>query len=199
MGRRGALGEKSRGVRRERRFAATSLPANERDPRPTRDARRTTHDGEREREMPSFDNPMSPGGDDETLSRSYTKSSKKELLKQIRDAVNPNQRRQNVLLIAQAGLISAATIILAIFALLALFEILKLDKATTTITSNLDAIIASLSDIQKGVNESYEATTLMPLLLDMNEQTKYIEGNLSITVDAMINSPVLAGGLVGRR
>ena len=95
--------------------------------------------------------------------------------------------------------ISAATIILAIFALLALFEILKLDKATTTITSNLDAIIASLSDIQKGVNESYEATTLMPLLLDMNEQTKYIEGNLSITVDAMINSPVLAGGLVGRR
>merc|ERR1712032_1310635 len=82
---------------------------------------------------------------------------------------------------------------------LALFEILKLDKATTTITSNLDAIIASLSDIQKGVNESYEATTLMPLLLDMNEQTKYIEGNLSITVDAMINSPVLAGGLVGRR
>merc|ERR1712222_258100 len=178
-------GEKSRGVRRERRFAATSLPANERDPRPTRDARRTTHDGEREREMPSFDNPMSPGGDDETLSRSYTKSSKKELLKQIRDAVNPNQRRQNVLLIAQAGLISAATIILA------LFEILKLDKATTTITSNLDAIIASLSDIQKGVNESYEATTLMPLLLDMNEQTKYIEGNLSITVDAMINSPVL--------
>lgn len=54
--------------------------------------------------MPSFDNPMSPGGDDETLSRSYTKSSKKELLKQIRDAVNPNQRRQNVLLIAQAGL-----------------------------------------------------------------------------------------------
>merc|ERR1712037_869056 len=123
--------------RRERRFAAPSLPANERDPR-------TTHDGEREREMPSFDNPMSPGGDDETLSRSYTKSSKKELLKQIRDAVNPNQRRQNVLLIAQAGLISAATIILAIF------EILKLDKATTTITSNLDAIIASLSDIQKG-------------------------------------------------
>ena len=79
-------------------------PALSRDPRPTRDARRTTHDGEREREMPSFDNPMSPGGDDETLSRSYTKSSKKELLKQIRDAVNPNQRRQNVLLIAQAGL-----------------------------------------------------------------------------------------------
>merc|ERR1711934_664950 len=166
--------------------------------RPTPDARRATHDARRrEREMPSFDNPMSPGGDDETLSRSYTKSSKKELLKQIRDAVNPNQRRQNVLLIAQAGLISAATIILAIFALLALFKILKLDKAT--ITSNLDAIIASLSDIQKGVNESYEATTLMPLLLDMNEQTKYIEGNLSITVDAMINSPVLAGGLVGRR
>merc|ERR1712039_1101216 len=143
--------------------------------------------------MPSFDNPISPGGDDETLSRSYTKSSKKELLKQIRDAVNPNQRRQNVLLIAQAGLISAATILLAIFALL------TLDKATTTITSNLDAIIASLSDIQKGVNESYEATTLMPLLLDMNEQTKYIEGNLSITVEAMINSPVLAGGLIGRR
>merc|ERR1711907_200055 len=171
-------------------FAAPRLPATERDPRTT---------SEREREMPSFDNPMSPGGDDETLSRSYTKSSKKELLKQIRDAVNPNQRRQNVLLIAQAGLISAATILLAIFALLALFEILKLDKATTTITSNLDAIIASLSDIQKGVNESYEATTLMPLLLDMNEQTKYIEGNLSITVEAMINSPVLAGGLIGRR
>merc|ERR1712190_377523 len=170
-------------------FAAPRLLANERDPRPTRDARRR----EREREMPSFDNPVSPGGDDETLSRSYTKSSKKELLKQIRDAVNPNQRRQNVLLIAQAGLISAATI------LLALFEILKLDKATTTIPSNLDAIIASLSDIQKGVNESYEATTLMPLLLDMNEQTKYIEGNLSITVEAMIKSPVLAGGLIGRR
>merc|ERR1712003_372113 len=59
-------------------------------------ARRATRDDARrresEREMPSFDNPMSPGGDDETLSRSYTKSSKKELLKQIRDAVNPNQR-----------------------------------------------------------------------------------------------------------
>merc|ERR1712216_439021 len=192
------MGEKSRAL--EERALLALPPRVYRRPKETH-ARRATRDDEREseREMPSFDNPMSPGGDDETLSRSYTKSSKKELLKQIRDAVNPNQRRQNVLLIAQAGLISAATIILAIFALLALFEILKLDKATTTITSNLDAIIASLSDIQKGVNESYEATPLMPLLLDMNEQTKYIEGNLSITVEAMINSPVLAGGLIGRR
>merc|ERR1711934_539404 len=116
------MGEKKPSVRGESAacFAAPRLPATERDPRATRDE-------ESEREMPSFDNPMSPGGDDETLSRSYTKSSKKELLKQIRDAVNPNQRRQNVLLIAQAGLIGAATIILAIFALLALFEILKLD------------------------------------------------------------------------
>jgi len=39
----------------------------------------------------------------------------------------------------------------------------------------------------------------MPLLNDMNELTGYIKGNLSITVQAMVNSPVMQGGLVGRR
>jgi len=58
------------------------------------------------REMATtFQNPMGQEEEEEGgLSRSYTRSSKHELLKQIRDAVNPNQRRQNVLLMAQAGL-----------------------------------------------------------------------------------------------
>jgi len=152
------------------------------------------------REMATtFQNPMGQEEEEEGgLSRSYTRSSKHELLKQIRDAVNPNQRRQNVLLMAQAGFLSIAVILLAVFALLALVEIQKLTAATDTIIPNLDAIILGLTDIEKGVDAAYEATTLMPLLLTMNELSGYIEGNLTITVNAMVNSPVLTGGLLGR-
>ncbi|QDZ19048.1 hypothetical protein HOP50_02g15570 [Chloropicon primus] len=147
----------------------------------------------------TFQNPMGQEEEEEGgLSRSYTRSSKHELLKQIRDAVNPNQRRQNVLLMAQAGFLSIAVILLAVFALLALVEIQKLTAATDTIIPNLDAIILGLTDIEKGVDAAYEATTLMPLLLTMNELSGYIEGNLTITVNAMVNSPVLTGGLLGR-
>jgi len=94
--------------------------------------------------------------------------------------------------------LSIAVILLAVFALLALVEIQKLTAATDTIIPNLDAIILGLTDIEKGVDAAYEATTLMPLLLTMNELSGYIEGNLTITVNAMVNSPVLTGGLLGR-
>uniref|UniRef100_A0A7S2WYX8 Uncharacterized protein n=1 Tax=Chloropicon primus TaxID=1764295 RepID=A0A7S2WYX8_9CHLO len=97
-----------------------------------------------------------------------------------------------------AGSLSIAVILLAVFALLALVEIQKLTAATDTIIPNLDAIILGLTDIEKGVDAAYEATTLMPLLLTMNELSGYIEGNLTITVNAMVNSPVLTGGLLGR-
>ena len=53
--------------------------------------------------------------------------------------------------------------------------------------------------VEEGVDAAYEITKLMPLLNDMNELTGYIKGNLSITVQAMVNSPVLQGGLIGRR
>ena len=84
-------------------------------------------------------------------------------------------------------------------ALLALFEIEKLNGATDTIIPNLDSIIEDLNQIEEGVDAAYEITKLMPLLNDMNELTGYIKGNLSITVQAMVNSPVMQGGLVGRR
>merc|ERR1711907_329625 len=100
---------------------------------------------------------------------------------------------------AQAALLSAAVILLAVFALLALFEIEKLNAATDTIIPNLDSIIEDLNQIEEGVDAAYEITKLMPLLYDMNELTGYIKGNLSITVQAMVNSPVMQGGLVGRR
>ena len=93
----------------------------------------------------------------------------------------------------------AAVILLAVFALLALFEIEKLNGATDTIIPNLDSIIEDLNQIEEGVDAAYEITKLMPLLNDMNELTGYIKGNLSITVQAMVNSPVLQGGLIGRR
>lgn len=51
--------------------------------------------------MKSYENPL---GDESSLQRVGTMSSKHELLKQIRDAVNPNQRKQNILLMAQAAL-----------------------------------------------------------------------------------------------
>ncbi len=60
--------------------------------------------------MPTYKNPMgaSAASDDSSpstgLTRSYTRSSKHELLKQIRDAVNPNQRLHNGILMAQATL-----------------------------------------------------------------------------------------------
>merc|ERR1711907_519031 len=142
-----------------------------------------------EARMKSYENPM---GDESSLQRVGTMSSKHELLKQIRDAVNPNQRKQNILLMAQAALLSAAVI------LLALFEIEKLNGATDTIIPNLDSIIEDLNQIEEGVDAAYEITKLMPLLNDMNELTGYIKGNLSITVQAMVNSPVLQGGLVRR-
>eukprot|EP00212_Chloropicon_laureae_P007114 CAMPEP_0197490134 /NCGR_PEP_ID=MMETSP1311-20131121/4741_1 /TAXON_ID=464262 /ORGANISM="Genus nov. species nov., Strain RCC856" /LENGTH=143 /DNA_ID=CAMNT_0043034595 /DNA_START=306 /DNA_END=737 /DNA_ORIENTATION=+ len=130
------------------------------------------------------------------LTRSYTRSSKHELLKQIRDAVNPNQRWHNRILIAQAALVTTAVVLLVIFAILAQIEILALNEAAEDeIIPNLDSIIGSLKGIEQGVNASYEATLYMPLLLDMNRMSKELEGNLSITVQAMTNSPILSGAM----
>ena len=55
----------------------------------------------------TYENPM--GRDDSNsglspLTRSYTRSSKHELLKQIRDAVNPNQKLHNIIMMVQAGM-----------------------------------------------------------------------------------------------
>merc|ERR1712174_163102 len=115
---------------------------------------------------------------------SYTKSSKHELLKQIRDAVNPNQKLHNIILMFQAGIVTAAVIMLCVFAILANYEIIP----------NLNSIIGSLNDIEQGVNTSYEMTTYMPLLYDMSDLSKSIEGNLSVTVYAMTNSPLFLSG-----
>merc|ERR1712157_487597 len=132
--------------------------------------------------MKTYENPM--GRDDSSnsglspLTRSNTRSSKHELLKQIRDAVNPNQKLHNI-------------IMLCVFAILANYEITQLIKASEDeIIPNLNDIIDSLGSIEKGVNTSYEMTTYMPLLYEMNDLSKGIEGNLSITVNAMISSPL---------
>ena len=52
----------------------------------------------------TYENPMGSGEGESPLTRSYTKSSKHELLKQIRDAVNPNQRLHNIIMMFQAGM-----------------------------------------------------------------------------------------------
>merc|ERR1711907_265668 len=96
-----------------------------------------------EARMKSYENPM---GDESSLQRVGTMSSKHELLKQI------------ILLMAQAALLSAAVILLAVFALLALFEIEKLNGATDTIIPNLDSIIEDLNQIEEGVDAAYEIT-----------------------------------------
>jgi len=146
----------------------------------------------------TYENPM--GRDDSNsglspLTRSYTRSSKHELLKQIRDAVNPNQKLHNIIMMVQAGMITAAVIMLCVFAILANYEITQLIKASEDeIIPNLNDIIDSLGSIEKGVNTSYEMTTYMPLLYEMNDLSKGIEGNLSITVNAMISSPLFLSG-----
>lgn len=84
---------------------------------------------------------------------------------------------------------------LCVFAILANYEITQLIKASEDeIIPNLNDIIDSLGSIEKGVNTSYEMTTYMPLLYEMNDLSKGIEGNLSITVNAMISSPLFLSG-----
>ena len=91
--------------------------------------------------------------------------------------------------------ITAAVIMLCVFAILANYEITQLIKASEDeIIPNLNDIIDSLGSIEKGVNTSYEMTTYMPLLYEMNDLSKGIEGNLSITVNAMISSPLFLSG-----
>lgn len=70
-------------------------------PKTKRKERNPTALRQAEARMKSYENPM---GDESSLQRVGTMSSKHELLKQIRDAVNPNQRKQNILLMAQAAL-----------------------------------------------------------------------------------------------
>mmetsp|Transcript_14134 Transcript_14134/g.27194 ORF Transcript_14134/g.27194 Transcript_14134/m.27194 type:complete len:148 (+) Transcript_14134:213-656(+) len=147
--------------------------------------------------MNTFANPM--GQESPGLARSYTRSSKHELLKQIRDAVNPNQRSHNIILITQTAMVTIAVVLLVIFALLAQVELTKLNEASKDeIIPNLDSIIDSLDSIEKGVDESYQMTQYMPLLYDMNTLSGYIEGNLTITVDAMTKSPLFLSGGFGR-
>jgi hypothetical protein len=84
---------------------------------------------------------------------------------------------------------------LCVFAILANYEIQTLLSASNDeIIPNLNSIIGSLNDIEKGVNTSYEMTQYMPLLYDMSDLSESIEGNLSITVYAMTNSPLFLSG-----
>ena len=84
---------------------------------------------------------------------------------------------------------------LCVFAILANYEIQTLlSSSNDEIIPNLNSIIGSLGDIEKGVNTSYEMTQYMPLLYDMSDLSQSIEGNLSITVYAMTNSPLFLSG-----
>jgi len=67
-----------------------------------REREKRERERKRERGMNTFANPM--GQESPGLARSYTRSSKHELLKQIRDAVNPNQRSHNIILITQTAM-----------------------------------------------------------------------------------------------
>mmetsp|Transcript_3000 Transcript_3000/g.7312 ORF Transcript_3000/g.7312 Transcript_3000/m.7312 type:complete len:81 (+) Transcript_3000:588-830(+) len=68
-------------------------------------------------------------------------------------------------------------------------------SASKELVPNLDAIVNNLQDIKGQVATSYEKTEALPLLAEMSDVTKSIEGNLSITVNAMTNSPVFTGGI----
>ena len=95
--------------------------------------------------------------------------------------------------------VTIAVVLLVIFALLAQVELTKLNEASKDeIIPNLDSIIDSLDSIEKGVDESYQMTQYMPLLYEMNTLSGYIEGNLTITVDAMTKSPLFLSGGFGR-
>mmetsp|Transcript_2999 Transcript_2999/g.7305 ORF Transcript_2999/g.7305 Transcript_2999/m.7305 type:complete len:143 (+) Transcript_2999:299-727(+) len=132
----------------------------------------------------------------DTLQRTRTNSSRNDLLKQIRNAVNPNQKMQNRVLMVQAAMVTAAVILLIVFALMANSELMTLkSSASKELVPNLDAIVNNLQDIKGQVATSYEKTEALPLLAEMSDVTKSIEGNLSITVNAMTNSPVFTGGI----
>merc|ERR1719172_573670 len=81
-------------------------------------------------------------------------STKKELLRQIRDAVNPGQRRQNQVAMLQAGLSVAGIVVLIVFVGLMYGTL----ESTKTVTGDLDEQMAITLGLMQEMSASLNTT-----------------------------------------
>jgi hypothetical protein len=128
------------------------------------------------------------------LQRTGTMSTKKELLKQIRDAVNPGQRRQNQVAMLQAALSVAGIIVLIVFVGLMYGTLENTKHVTGALDEQMAITLSLMQNMSASLNTTESFLGYLSVLPGMVDNMETMKTNIAISTDAMGCSAIFGGG-----
>ena len=137
------------------------------------------------------------GGEDaapDSLKRAQTMSTQSDLLRQIRDQMNPNQGVQNRLLILQ-GVVSIVGVFVLLAAVIGI--IVQLDQVNDIaggINGEMATTLALAEDMAAGVNQSVAYVETLAVIPDMIVSMQNMVVNMNVTANLMVAFTSLFGG-----
>ena len=128
------------------------------------------------------------------LERVGTMSTEKELLRQIRDAVNPGQRRQNQVAMLQAGLSVAGIVVLIVFVGLMYGTLESTKKVTGELDEQMNVTLGLMQEMSASLNTTESFLGYLSVLPGMVDHMDNMKTNIAISTDAMGCSAIFGGG-----
>ena len=128
------------------------------------------------------------------LQRTGTMSTKKELLKQIRDAVNPGQRRQNQVAMLQAALSVAGIIVLIVFVGLMYGTLESTKNVTGALDEQMAITLSLMQNMSASLNTTESFLGYLSVLPGMVDNMETMKANIAISTDTMGCSAIFGGG-----
>ena len=129
-----------------------------------------------------------------SLKRAQTMSTQNDLLRQIRDQMNPNQGVQNRLLILQ-GVVSIVGVFVLLAAVIGI--IVQLDQVNDIaggINGEMATTLALAEDMAAGVNQSVAYVETLAVIPDMIVSMQNMVVNMNVTANLMVAFTSLFGG-----
>jgi len=151
----------------------------------------------------SFDEPAgghdageeeSPGGKSQHLDlvRQATMSSDKDLLRQLRDAMNPKQRQQTRLMLIQSGVGLIGLGILVGIVIVAQISLTSVDNSVVGMGGTLDEMNAVLTEMNQALMAMNEALEPVQEMEVMAKTLAEMDEELSRLTETLCTSPVFA-------
>ena len=128
------------------------------------------------------------------LERAKTMSTKNDLLRQIRDQMNPNQGVQNKLLILQGVVSIAGSFALLAAAIGIIVQLGQVNDIAGGINGEMATTLALAEDMAAGVNQSTAYVESLAVIPDMIASMQNMVVNMNVTANLMVAFTSIFGG-----
>jgi len=151
---------------------------------------------QRGEEIPTDASPGSVEGEDVDpaldLVRTMSMSTDKDILKQLRDAMNPKQRQQTFVMILQAGLGLIAVAILLAVVIVGYLNLVNVSNAVGTMAEQTTQLKDITLNTSKKMNLLVENLGPVKVLPDFEESLSNMNEQVDILTTTLCSSPLFA-------